>query len=157
MRAAVVLLVVLAACGATPQVGSDDPRGETNGRMFDFVSTKPDGSEWMIRVRGDSMWVAFSTAKKDKTYDPVTLAPKEAKKLWRLIDALDLEDRDEGEPDQDVGSVYLRLREPEGEDRIDHDLIGTYFPRDTDDDDVIALADYLIDLVQKHHDVAPAF
>ena len=156
MRAA-VLALCLCACGATTQVGADDPRGETNGRMFDFVSTKPDGSEWTIRVRGDSMWVGFSTASKDKEFDPVTLTGKEAKKLWRLIDAVGIEDRDEGRPDDEVGSVYLRLREPEGSDHLEHDIIGAYIDRDTDDEDVIALADYLITLVERHHDVAPAF
>jgi hypothetical protein len=154
---ALILVLLLAACGPATRIGADDPRGDTNGRMFDFVSTKPDGSEWTIRVRGDSMWVGYSTASKSKDFDPVTLAPKEATKLWRLIDAVDIPDREEGRPDQDVGSVYLRLREPEGEDRLDHDLIGTYVDRDTDDEDVIDLAAYLIDLIQTHHDVAPAF
>lgn len=154
--------LVLGACGpATTPV--EDPRGATNGRMFDFVSSKPDGSEWTIRVRGDSLWVGFSTAKADKTYDPQTLTPKEAKKLWRLIDALDLADRDPGEQDEDAGSVLLRLREPTGDDDEDddqalqHDLVASYVSRDTDDADVIALATYLIDLVQAHDGVAPAF
>jgi hypothetical protein len=154
---AALLFAFVVACGPATQVGADDPRGDVNGRMFDFVSTKPDGSEWTIRVRGDSMWVGFSTAKKSKDYDPVTLTPKEEKKLWRLIDQADIPDRDEGVPDEEVGSVFLRLREPEGEDRLDHELIGAYVDRDTDDEDVIDLAAYLIDLIEKHHDVAPAF
>jgi hypothetical protein len=158
MRAVVVAVALgVAACGPATRVGADDPRGDTNGRMFDFVSTKPDGAEWTIRVRGDSMWVGYSTATQTREFDPVTLSPKEAKKLWRLIDQVDIPDREEGRPDAEVGSVYLRLREPEGEDRLDHDLLGTYVDRDTDDEDVIDLAAYLIDLVEKHHDVAPAF
>jgi hypothetical protein len=155
--ATLVLALALGACGPATQVGADDPRGDTNGRMFDFVSTKPDGSEWTIRVRGDSMWVAYSTGEKSKEYDPVTLSAKEAQKLWRLIDQADIPDRDEGVPDDEVGSVYLRLREPDGEDRLDHDIVGAYIDRDTDDEDVIDLATYLIDLIEKHHDVAPAF
>jgi hypothetical protein len=152
-----ILALSLAACAPATRVGSDDPRGDTNGRMFDFVSTKPDGSEWSIRVRGDSLWVAYSTADKSEEYDPVTLSAKEAKKLWRLIDAVGIADRDEGEPDEEYGSVLLRLREPEGEERIDHDIVGIYVPRDTEDEDVIDLATYLVDLVEKHHGVAPAF
>ena len=151
-----LVLLALLACGPTT-APVEDPRGEANGRMFDFVSTKPDGSEWSIRVRGDSLWVAYSTAQKSEEFDPVTLGAKEAKKLWRLIDAVDIPNRDEGEPDEEYGSVLLRLREPEGEERIDHDIVGIYVPRDTEDEDVIDLAAYLIDLVEKHHGVAPAF
>jgi hypothetical protein len=154
---ALALALGLAACGSTTQVGADDPRGDTNGRMFDFVSTKPDGDEWTIRIRGDSMWVAFSTETKSQEYDPVTLSAKEAKKVWKLIDRLDLAGRDEGEPDEEYGSVLLRLREPTGEERNDHEIIGVHVPRDTEDDDVIDLAGYLIDLVERPHDVAPAF
>lgn len=152
-----LVFLALVACAPATRPGSDDPRGDTNGRMFDFVSTKPDGSEWSIRVRGDSLWVAYSTAEKSEEFDPVTLSAKEARKLWTLIDDLAIEERDEGEPDEEYGSVLLRLREPEGEDRIDHDIIGVYVPRDTEDEDVIDLATYLIDLVEKHHGVAPAF
>jgi hypothetical protein len=155
-------LIVLVACGPTT-APVDDPRGEANGRMFDFVSTKPNGDQWTIRVRGDSLWAAFSTSKDDKEYDPKTLAPKEAKKLWKLIDRLDLPDREPGKPDPDGGSVLLRLREPSGNgddedsEALKHDLIASYVSRDTDDDDVIDLANYLIDLVQAHDGVEPAF
>ena len=150
----VVLLLALAACGPATQVRSDDPRGDTNGRMFDFVSTKPDGSEWSVRIRGDSMWVAYSTAKDAQEYDPAKLSASEAKKVWKLIDRLELEEREEGDPDEESGSVLLRLRIPDGDE---HEIIGSFVSRDTDDEDVIDLATYLIDLVEKHHGVAPAF
>jgi hypothetical protein len=47
-----------AACSAPDKRVSDDPRGEVNGRSFEFVSTKPDGTEWTFRTRGNSLWVA---------------------------------------------------------------------------------------------------
>jgi hypothetical protein len=156
------LLVCLAACGPTT-TPVEDPRGDTNGRMFDFVSTKRDGSEWTIRIRGDALWVAYAKGEKTQDYPPQTLSAKEAAKVWKLIDRLDLENRDEGAPDDDAGTVTLRLREPTSDDNEDdqavlaHDLITSYVPRDTDDEDVLDLADYLIDLVQKHDGVAPAF
>ena len=155
-------ILVLVACGPN-MAPVEDPRGEANGRMFDFVSTKPNGDEWTIRVRGDSLWAAFSTSKDDKEFDPKTLSAKEAKKLWKLIDRLDLADRDPGHQDQDAGSVLLRLREPSGEnddedsEALKHDLIASYVSRDTDDPDVIDLANYLIDLVKAHDGVEPAF
>ncbi len=149
MRALLVTLALTMACGPTATGDPSEPRGDTNGRMFDFVSSKPDGSEWTIRVRGDSMWVAYSTAKSDKDLGPVTLSGKEAKKLWRLIEAIELQDRDEGEQDEDAGSVLLRLREPT--DDGEHELMTSYVSRETDDEDVIDLADYLIDLIARHH------
>lgn len=150
MRALLIALTIAAGCGPTMTGDADEPRGDTNGRMFDFISSKPDGSEWTIRVRGDSMWVAYSTEDEDKDLGPVTLAGKEARKLWRLIDAIDLPERDEGEQDEDAGSVMLRLREPTEDD--DHEIMTSYVSRETDDEDVIDLANYLITLVGRHHD-----
>jgi len=155
MRALLIALVILAGCGPTITGDPDSPRGDTNGRMFDFVSSKPDGTEWVIRVRGDSMWVAYSTRKTDKDLGPVTLSGKEAKKLWRLIEAIDLPERDEGEQDEDAGSVLLRLREPTDDD--EHEIMTSYVSRETEDEDVIDLASFLIDLISRHHEgVEPA-
>lgn len=143
-----------AACGPTAANVSDDRRGNTNGRMFDFISSKPDGSEWTVRVRGNSLWVAWSTAKEAKDLGPVTLAEKETNKLWKLIERLDMFERDEGEPDEDAGTVMMRLREPvDGEE---HELTTVYDSRETDDEDVISLANYLIDLISRHHKIEPA-
>jgi hypothetical protein len=122
--------------------------------MFDFISSKPDGSEWTVRVRGNSLWVAWSTAKDAKDLGPVTLADKESKKLWKLIERLELFDRDEGEQDEDAGTVMMRLREPVEDE--EHELVTVYDSRETEDEDVIALASYLIDLIARHHKVEPA-
>jgi hypothetical protein len=149
MRLLLIALVIVAGCGPTINSDADTPRGDTNGRMFDFISSKPDGSEWVIRVRGDSMWVAYSTRKSDKDLGPKTLTEKEARKLWRLIDAIDLPERDEGEQDEEAGSVQLRLREPT--DDGEHEIMTSYVSRETDDEDVIDLASYLIDLIARHH------
>lgn len=150
-----LLALLVVGCGPTITGDAGSPRGDTNGRMFDFISSKPDGTEWTIRVRGDSMWVAYSTRKEDKDLGPVTLTAKEAKKLWRLIEAIDLPDRDEGEQDEDAGSVLLRLREPTEDE--EHEIMSSYVSRETDDEDVIDLADFLITLIARHHEgVEPA-
>ncbi len=162
MRAVVVAVIVavlvmsaaVAGCGPTAATVSGDRRGDTNGRMFDFISSKPDGTEWTVRVRGDSLWVAWSTAKDAKDLGPVTLAGKESKKLWKLIERLEMPDRDEGDQDEDAGTVMLRLREPVEDD--EHELLTSYVSRETDDEDVIELANYLIDLIERHHKVEPA-
>jgi hypothetical protein len=158
MRAVVCViaagLLLAGACGPTGKPVSGDRRGDTNGRMFDFISSKPDGSEWTIRVRGNSLWVAWSTAKEAKDLGPVTLADKEAAKLWKLIERLDMFERDEGEQDDEAGTVMMRLREPVEDD--DHELITAYDSRETEDEDVIALANYLIDLIERHHKIEPA-
>lgn len=155
MRLLLVAVAVTAlGCGANLAPRPLDARGDTNGRMFDFVSAKPDGSEWTVRVRGDSMWVAYADGSEAKELDAVTLSSKEARRLWTLIEDAAIYDREEGEPDEEVGSVLLRLREPteDGE----HDLVSAWVPRDTDDETVIDLASYLIDLIEKHHQIAPA-
>src|SRR5262245_52084224 len=56
-----VLIIALVACGGTyaqntrEAEGAD--RGETNGRSFEFVSNKPEGDDWSIRIRDTSMSV----------------------------------------------------------------------------------------------------
>src|SRR4051812_40636024 len=65
-------------------------RGETNGRMFDFVSNLPDGDDWQIRIRDDSMWAAYANGSDEKQLGTVSLDPKESRKVWKLIDELDL-------------------------------------------------------------------
>ncbi len=149
--------LALAACGPATAASPDEPRGATNGRMFDLVSSKPDGSEWTLRLRGDSLWVAYSgqDGKDAKDLGPYTLSAKEARKVWDLIDAADLYELDEGEPDPEVGSVMLRLRDPTEDG--DHETTTTHVPRDTDDEAVLDLADYLITLVERHAKVEPAF
>jgi hypothetical protein len=137
------------------QQGSFDS-GETNGRMFDFVSDKPNGEDWQIRVRGTSMWVSHSEASKsDDLGGAQNLTEDESIKLWNMIDALDLHSRKKGKVDDDKGTVTLRLREPT--DEGPHDVYTVYISRDTDDDDVLSLGKYLQKLVTSHFRKNPTF
>jgi hypothetical protein len=132
----------------------DLDRGETNGRMFDFVSNKPDGDDWQIRIRGSSLWASY--AKEDKA-DPLgttNLTDKETRRVWSLIDNLQLAERKKGKKDEDEGYVELRLREPTDEK---HDIITRFVTRATEDEDVIALAEYLQDLIKKYFKETPNF
>lgn len=132
-------------------------RGETNGRMFDFVSNKPDGDQWTIRIRGSSMYAAYSLGKKSDDLGSVNLTDKETRKVWKLIDALELPTRKKGKEDPDEGFVQLQLREPgeSGEDA--HDIYKAYVSRETKDEDVIEIAGYLEDLIAKYHKEKPNF
>src|SRR5262245_57239009 len=122
MRWTAILVALALAPGACTQPGTyvDEPirgassgeRGNTNGRSFDFVSTKPDGDEWTIRFRGDSMWVAYSIDDKNDDLGSFNLTPKEVKKVWNLVDDLDLPGRRGGNIDDEDGTVLFRLREP---------------------------------------------
>lgn len=125
-------------------------RGETNGRMFDLVSNKPDNDDWQIRVRDDSLTASYGNGEDVKQYGPTRLAPKEARKLWKLIDELDIGGRKKGKKDEDDGYLQLRLREPGGEDE-EFELTTIYVSRATEDDDILALGAYLQELLKKYH------
>ncbi len=138
----------------TREAGDVD-RGETNGRMFDFVSYKPEGDDWQIRIRGSSMWASYSREDSSDDLGTKNLSGKETDKVWKLIDAIEIPERKKGKQDADEGYVSLRLREPGGEEG--HDIFEIYISRTTEDDDVIALAEYLQDLIFKYHKERPSF
>ncbi len=142
------------ATGNTMTGGLD--RGETNGRMFDFVSNRADGDDWNIRIRGTSMSVAYGDADKTSKLGTQNLTPKESDKIWELVDKVDIPSRGKGKKDQDAGYVELQLREP-GEDK--HEIFVTFIPRDNDklDEDETALFEYLAKLVKKHFNTEPNF
>jgi hypothetical protein len=158
LLAPVLLVTMLAALGACKTGGSyayeqssrgEADRGETNGRMFDLISNKPDGDDWQIRIRDSSMWAAYADGTDDVQLGTVNLDAKETGKIWELIDEIDLGGRDKGERDDDAGYLQLRLREPGGEEG--HDVISIYVTRDTDDDSIVELGTYLQKLVLKYH------
>lgn len=162
MRVAVLLpLLLLAACpgGEYARGGGmadfASARGETNGRSFDFVSTKPSGAEWTIRIRGRAMWVAYAKGEKADELGSFNLSDAEVEELWQRIDNVDVPNRRRGKPDDKHGTVSLHLREVT--DDGDHDLETVFISRETTDDDVIDLADYIADVVEKHRKERPAF
>lgn len=151
--------LALAACSPGGQYVTGDrqadvDRGEVDGRMFDFVSNKPDGDDWQIRIRGNSLWVSYANEQDADKLGTIRLSSSEEAKVWDLIDALGLADRRRGKRDLDEGYVQLRLREP-GEER--HDLITVYVSRANADDDVIDLAEYLRTLIAKYKGEKPNF
>jgi hypothetical protein len=157
------LIISLAACGAAggsyaqnDRTGGAD-RGDTNGRMFDFVVNQTEGSDWQIRVRGNSLWAAFTDEENNLTdLGTVRVLEKESEKLWRMIDRVDIPSRKKGKKDEDEGYVELRLREPGGEDDK-HDVIKIYVSRATDDEDIINLAEFLRKLILQYHKKKPDF
>jgi hypothetical protein len=159
--AAAVAVLALVACKAggdyqgSSMNGSLD-RGETNGRMFDFVSNRADGDDWNIRIRGTSMNVSYGDRDKTQELGTKNLTGKESDKVWELIDKIDIPSRGKGKKDEDAGWVQLRLREP-GDDK--HDIYTTFVPRDNEklDEDEVALFEYLGKLVKKHFNTEPNF
>lgn len=160
-----LLLVFACALAACPRAGGDYvqgdrrggdvDRGETNGRRFDFVSNKPQLDEWQIRVTGSSMWVSYAKIESTDKLGSINLTDKETRKLWKLIDALDLPNRKKGKKDADVGYVSLQLKEP-GTDETG-DLYLVYISRASEDEDLMALATYLQDLTEKYKKERPKF
>jgi len=133
--------------------GRDVDRGETNGRRFDFVSNKPAQDEWQIRVTGSSMWVSYARDEAADKLGSFNLDDGETRKLWGLIDALDIPNRKKGQQDEDEGYVTLQLKE--GDQGADLHLV--YVSRATEDKTVIELAKYLQDLTEKYKKERPNF
>ena len=156
-RAALVLVCCATACGggkyssSTQRFGGSE-RGESNGRMLDYVTMSPEGDQWEVRLRGTVMWVAYSLEDKLEKFAPVNLTPAESAKAWSLVEKLDLPSRRQGRLDERNGSVLLRLREP-GEE--EHDIYSVYFSRAAENEKVIALATHLSSLVRKYHKEKP--
>lgn len=159
----VLVAIALAACHPggeyvqTDRQGGGLDRGEVNGRTFDFVSNKPEGDDWSIRLRGTSMFVSYANAEATDKLGSINLTDKEGRKVWRLVDKLDLGARKKGKKSEDEGYVTLVLRE--AVDTSDAKKITTvYVARDNDiDDDVTNLASYLVTLVKKYKTEAPSF
>jgi hypothetical protein len=159
-----VVLAIAVGFGCNPggtyvedsRMGGAD-RGDTNGRSFDFVSSKPDGDEWTIRIRGSSMWVAFSNEDKSDDLGAFNLTSKELRKIWDLVDNVNLPGRRQGKLDRDNGSVVMRLREPGAGEDGRHEVYTVYVSRDTDDGDVIDLAGYLRKIIARHRKEEPNF
>ncbi len=159
---ALVLIALLAAChpggeyakSGRSSGGEEVDRGETNGRQFDFVSNKPEGDDWQIRIRGSSLWASYGHEDSTDQLGTTNLSAKETDKVWKLVDKLGIPDRKRGKKDEDEGYVTLRLREP-GDDQAD--IFTVYVSRTTEDEDVIALATYLQELVGKHFKEKPNF
>jgi len=168
MIAAVRYLLLAFACllAACPAAGGsyvqngrqegDADRGETNGRRFDFVSNKPDLDEWVIRVTGSSMWVSFAQEESTDKLGSINLTDKETRKLWKLIDAVDIPHRKKGKKDEDEGFVSLQLKEP-GEDGGEVRRIYVSRATANKDEDLKALAFYLQDLTEKYKKERPSF
>ena len=157
LRGSLLVALLLAGC---PRAGGDyasggrEPgiadRGETNGRMFDFISDKPDGDDWQIRIRDDSMWVSYADGDEVEDLGTHALTAKEARRVWDLIDNCDLGGRKKGKQNADTGSYQLKLREPTDES-AEHDEISVFVSRETEDEDVVALTEYLQKLIGKYH------
>jgi hypothetical protein len=135
--------------------GGDVDRGETNGRRFDFVSNKPEQDEWQIRITGSSMWVSYAKDASADKLGSINLTEKETRKLWRLVDNLDIPNRKKGKRDEDEGYVSLQLKEPGGDDGGERYHV--YISRASNDEDLIALAQYLQDLTEKYKKARPNF
>lgn len=155
-----IMIVAVTACGGSyAKPGTDEvearDRGETNGRSFEFVSNKPEGDDWNIRIRDTSMSVGYGNEDTSEDLGTIQLSKKETTKVWTLIDALAIEGRKKGKKDEDEGYVMLRMRDPGGEGG--HETTTVFVSRATDDEDVLALAEYLRSVIGKYRKEKPNF
>jgi hypothetical protein len=134
--------------------GGEVDHGQTNGRRFDFVSNKPDQDDWQIRVTGSSMWVSYAQNAKADKLGSFNLTEAETRKLWELVDALDIPSRKKGKKDEDEGYVSLQLKEPAEDGGEIHQI---YLSRASSNKALIKLATYLQDLTEKYKKERPGF
>ena len=132
------------------RTGNFDKRGDTNGTMFDMVAMTPDGDQWTVRLRCDELWVASSLEDRVNDFGTVKLDGKERKKLWKLVNAIEIPKRRKGIRDEKNGDVLLKLRVP-ADDGDQHKLFSVYVSRASEVEAIIDLGDYLRDLIQKYH------
>jgi len=155
----VMIVGALAACGGSyaqnSRTAEGADRGETNGRSFEFVSNKPEGDDWNIRIRDTSMSVGYGNEDTSEDLGTISLDKKETIKVWKLIDALEIGDRKKGKKDEDEGYVMLRMREPGGDEG--HDMVTVFVSRATADEEVLALAEYLRSIIGKYRKEKPNF
>lgn len=159
----IALIIALVACSSGGQyvqggrTGGNVDRGETNGRMFDFISNPDDGADWQVRIRDNSVWAAYSEGEESEDLGTAAMSGADTDKLWTLVDEVDIPGREKGEPDEDAGWVELRLREPGGEE--EHDIFKIYVSRADaeDDEEVLALAAHIQKLVEKYLKKKPEF
>ena len=137
--------------------GGDVDRGETNGRMFDFVSNKPEGDDWQIRIRGSSLWASYGERGLRATSSgPTNLTNKETNKLWNLVDAIEIPDRKKGKKDEDEG--YVQLTVARARRRSRHDIFTIYVSRATPKTTTCSRSrSTSSDLVEKHFKEKPNF
>jgi hypothetical protein len=91
----VLLVALLGSCKTGPQL--KDRRGQVDGTAFEFSSSGQDLTEehgsWIVRVRGDAMWVAWFKNGKTKEYGTFKLSGQETNKLWGLIEDAEIHRR----------------------------------------------------------------
>jgi hypothetical protein len=134
--------------------GGEVDRGETDGRRFDFISNKPEQDDWQIRITGSAMWVSYAHDQSADKLGSINLTAGETRKVWNLIDALDIPNRKNGKKDEDEGYVSLQLKEPGDSGG---NVRRVYLSRATRNKDLIALATYLQDLTEKYKKERPHF
>jgi hypothetical protein len=99
-RVILALCALAAACGG-PSASSvaADRRGQVDGQAFE-LSTGGTGflethGQWMVRVRGDAMWVSQTMGAKSKEFGTYQLSRGETQKLWTLVESAKLHQRPE--------------------------------------------------------------
>lgn len=139
-----------AACAA--QTGaSKDRRGQVDGTAFEFSSSGEDltveHGAWIVRVRGDAMWVAWIKAGKTREYGTFQLSGKDSDRLWTLIEAARLAKRRPGKGVAAETPVYsFTLLRPK---RLSHTV--TVKAKDAERDDTLRpLVAQLAKLVKKY-------
>ncbi len=104
--------VFAGACAAATQpMDPEERRGEVIGEVFEFSSGGGDlggQGEWIVRVRGDSMWIANVRRGEATEYGAHRITKDEYKKLWRLVDVADIHELETStRPGKEKETIYM--------------------------------------------------
>jgi hypothetical protein len=144
-----LVVAALAACAPPPVTGNR--RGQVDGTAFEFSTggdtLTEDNGAWLVRVRGDAMWVAWVKDGKTKEYGTFQLNSKESNRLWDLIGDARIHKRRPGADFGMAAPVYsFTVLRPK---KLSHTV--TVRVRDAQNDETLGpLVDYLAKLIKKY-------
>jgi hypothetical protein len=142
---------LLLACAGRPGSVAADRRGQVDGQAFE-LSTGGSGfleahGQWIVRVRGDAMWVSETKGEKSKEYGTYTLSKAESSKLWQLVDGARLHKRPEAQVESpDVNSFSFTILKPK---KLAH-TVTLSMQATNDDEKLVELVVYVEELARKY-------
>ncbi len=123
---ALLSLLLLSTTACEPVQVISNRRGDVDGRTYEFSSGgsfHPDGrGEWILRLRGDALWIARDRKGKITEYGTFKLSEPESDKLWRLVTKAQIASRPATARDDGGENVRYRFSLKNASKRLPHTI-----------------------------------